>query len=167
MTSSPEDKLGALGDMDMVIKFKGDDDYLVLGGDNFYQDSLAGFVQGAKEKSPFVSIGVSDIHDRKKARSYGVVDLDDTSRITRFEEKPPVPHSSFVAMCLYYFPREKIPLFKEYFSNPLHSRDAMGMFIQWLVSRDRVFGFLFEHLWADIGQLETYRHLQETLARGE
>ena len=50
LTQSPEDRLGAIGDMNFVFgKFGFNDDYLVIGGDNFFQEPLSKFVREASK----------------------------------------------------------------------------------------------------------------------
>jgi len=158
LTTSPEEKLGAIGDMHFVFKkLSFVQDYLVLGGDNLFRSSLKGFMRFAKRKSPRVTIGLFDIKDRRQARHYGVVRLNTRRRIIDFYEKPSRPKTSLVAMCLYYFPREKLDLLKRYLNDPANSADAAGSYISWLCRKDKVFGYIFKDFWFDVGRLYTYK----------
>lgn len=167
LSKSPEEKLGAVKDMYLVFKKEGfDDDYLILGGDNFFRDSLEGFVNFARKKAPGVSIGIVDIHNISEARHYGVVSLNQHNRILEFKEKPAKPNSSLVATCIYYFPRDKIKLIKECIDDSEICFDNVGVYIDWLTKKDKVYGFIFKHLWVDIGRIETYEKLKEIM-KGE
>ena len=166
LTTGPQDKLGAIGDMHFVFtkeRFAGD--FLVIGGDNLFKGSLFDFIHFAKSKHPFVTIGLFKIKDKSQARNYGVVSLDKQNRIIEFCEKPSRPKSSLVAMCLYYFPQEKLQLIKKYLKSPSHSRDTTGTYINWLSAKDKVWGFIFRDFWFDIGHLHTYKKAGEVLKK--
>jgi glucose-1-phosphate thymidylyltransferase len=164
LTTSPADKLGAIGDMHFVFESEGRfEDFLVLGGDNLFKDSLLDFIDFAKRKSPYVVAGLSDIKNRQEARNFGVVSLNRRNRIIRFYEKPKNPESSLVAMCLYYFPKEKLRLIAKYLSNPVNSPDTAGTYISWLSSKDKVYGFKFSDFWFDIGHIHTYKKVQKEI----
>lgn len=165
-TRSPEDKLGAIGDMDFVFRRRDPSDYLVLGGDNFFDEPLAAFIDAAQEKSPAMTIGVCKIKSRKEARNYGVVALDSRKRVVSFEEKPQRPRSSLIGMCLYYFPRECAGLLRKYLSDPERTRDTIGSYIRWLSENGTMYGYVFTHFWYDIGSLSAYEQARKT-AKGE
>jgi glucose-1-phosphate thymidylyltransferase len=162
LTRSPKDKLGAIGDMFLVFDKEGfDDDYLVLGGDNFFDEPLGDFVFSAKEKAPAITIGVCDIKNKQEARHYGVVSLSRNNRIVSFQEKPAHPKSSIIAMCLYYFPKKTVGLIKKYLADPKNSKDAVGSYINWLSKNKTVYGFIFRDAWFDIGHVHTYNKIKE------
>ena len=166
LTSSPEDRLGAIGDMNFVFSKEGFvGDFLIMGGDNLFKGGIFDFIKFAKSKYPFVTIGLSDIKDKSQARNYGVVSIDKQNRIIEFYEKPSKPKSSLVAMCLYYFPQGKLRLMKKYLQDPSNSRDAAGKYISWLSAKDKVYGFKFSNFWFDIGQLHTYKKVKNLLKR--
>jgi glucose-1-phosphate thymidylyltransferase len=165
MTKSPKDRLGAVGDMEFVLRKEGfEEDYLILGGDNFFKSPLKDFVKAGKKNSPYMTVGIFDIKEREEASHYGVVTSGRDKRIMRFFEKPAHPESSLIAMCLYYLPVEKAGLIGEYFKTT-NSKDAIGVFIDWLTKHDKVFGFTFKDFWIDIGRIQTYRKLQRLLEK--
>ncbi len=163
-STAPENRLGVIRDMELVFTKEGfDEDFLVLGGDNFFSDSLSGFIDFAKTKDPQASIGVYDVRSKKEASNYGVLSFNKNNRLVKFEEKPKAPESTLVGMCLYYFPAKKLKLIKKYLKDDKHSQDAVGNYIKWLISEDKVYGFIFRNLWYDIGRIQTYKKLKETL----
>ncbi len=167
LTTSPEDKLGAIADMYFVFNKQGfNDDFLVLGGDNLLKGHLVDFIRFAKSKPAYTTVGLFDVKDKKEARHYGVVSLGKDNRIIRLYEKPKNPVSTLVAMCLYYFPQKKIRLIKEYFLNPLNSRDTLGTYINWLSIKDKVYGFIFKDSWFDIGHTHTYKRVKKLFKEG-
>ena len=165
LTMSPKDKLGAIGDMNFVFQkygFRGN--FLVLGGDNLFRESLIKFMNFAKKKSPYSSIGLFDIKDKAEASNFGVVSLNSQKRIKEFYEKPAKPRTALVAMCLYYFPERAMRLIKKYLSQRQNCSDASGNFISWLSKQDKVYGFTFNDLWFDIGRLKTYKKAGRVLS---
>ena len=164
LTTNPQDKLGAIGDMHFAFSKEGFvDDFLVLGGDNLFKGSLFDFIHFAERKSPYTTIGLFDIKNKRDACHYGVVSLDRENRIVELCEKPSKPKSSLVAMCLYYFPKEKVQLIEEYINNPLNCRDTAGTYINWLSSEDKVYGFIFKDSWFDIGHIDIYKKAKKAL----
>jgi glucose-1-phosphate thymidylyltransferase len=162
LTRSPKEKLGAIGDMNLVFdKKRSADDFLILGGDNFFAEPLDGFILQARKNAPAITIGVCDIKNKKEAGNYGVVGLGRNSRIINFQEKPAHPESSLIAMCLYYFPRQALDFIKKYLDNPKNPKDAVGSYINWLSKNKTVYAFIFKSFWFDIGHLHTYKKVKE------
>jgi len=163
LTSSPDDKRGAIGDMDFAIeKNRVKDDLLVIGGDNLFEEGLEGFLSFAKKNNPHAVIGAYDIKDLSLAGKYGVISLDKKNKIIDFAEKPKNPKSALVAMCLYFFSKEKLGLVREYLETKAHKNDATGFYIDWLCRKDSVYGFVFDRQWYDIGDRDFYSKAKET-----
>lgn len=162
LTLTPEDRLGAIGDMAFSIKNKRiKEDLLVIGGDNLFDIDLDDFLSFAKDKKMYASIGVYDIKDRAQASKYGVIKINKTNKIIDFKEKPKNPQSTLVAMCLYYFPKTKLKLIGQYLGNKKHKSDATGFYIDWLRKTDLVYGFVFDGKWYDIGDKSFYGKARE------
>jgi glucose-1-phosphate thymidylyltransferase len=162
LTLTPKEKLGAIGDMDLVFKTEGfDDDFLVIGGDNFFKEPLDGFISYARKRKNAVTIGVCDIKDKKEARNFGVVSLDRMGLVKQFQEKPARPASSLIGMCLYYFPKGRNILIKKYLRDPKNPKDAAGSYIKWLSINTKVYGFVFKDSWFDIGRIDTYNKVKQ------
>lgn len=160
-TFSPEDRLGSIGDIDFAIRQeKIDEDMLVLGSDNLFDQDISGLIKFAKEKSPAVTIGAYDIHNIAEASKFGVVAVDKQHKVTSFEEKPEHPKSSLVSMCVYYFPRQTLSMV-ERFLHESKKGDKAGEYIQWLQKHHNVYGFQFSGKWYDIGSVESYREAQQ------
>jgi glucose-1-phosphate thymidylyltransferase len=161
LTTNPQERLGAIGDMHLAFSKEGyNDDFLVLGGDNIFKDSLRDFIDFAKSKPNCVIIGLCYVKNKQEARHYGVVSLNRENQVIEFCEKPAKPKSNLVAMCLYYFPKEKLQLMKDYVNDSTNSRDTAGSYINWLINRDKVYGFIFKNLWFDVGHIHTYKKVE-------
>jgi len=156
-TKTNEDRLGATGDIEFVIK-KGNlkADLLVLAGDNIFRTDLSDFIKFSVSKRPSVSIGLYDVKDLQLAKKYGIVSLDNDKRIIEFKEKPKAPASTLAAKCLYFFPKEKLGIIEEYL-NAGYKGDAPGYFLEWLSKKESVFGYVFKgERWFDIGDKKSY-----------
>ena len=166
-TRSPDDRLGSVGDIHFVIQQKKvNEDLLVIGGDNLFDEDFHGFFSFAKGKSPHAAIGVYDIHNIKDASKFGVVDTDKYGKIISFEEKPEKPKSSLIAMCVYYFPQPTLGLVSKYLGQS-HKADKAGDYIKWISSQGDVYAFQFRGKWYDIGSIESYKEAQEKFVKRE
>lgn len=165
LTKDHSDRRGAIGDMNFVINKKRiKDDLLVIGADNLFDGDLRDFIFFAKANKPNAVMGAYNIRNKEKAKKYGVIKLSRNNKIIDFKEKPENPDSTLVAMCLYYFPKEKLRLIKEYFNTNIHKCDATGFYIDWLRKKEPVFGFVFEGFWYDIGHPKTYKEAKKEYA---
>ncbi len=164
-TTTPENRLGAIGDIHFAIKEKSiKEDTLVIGGDNIFDFDLKEFVEFAKSVRPKKSLGFVDIKDKEKAHNFGVAELDENKKVVSFEEKPQSPKSSLVAMCLYFLPKENLHLVAEYIEKHVKNqdeKDTSGTYIKWLYKREDVFGFVFQGRWYDIGHIDSYNEVQK------
>src|SRR5215470_6376758 len=102
-STSDEDKLGAIGDINFVVTHENlsQTSLLVAAGDNLFTSSLTDFV--AKAKNTEVTVAVYDVGDTAAIKKYGNVAVDAEGIITRFEEKPLEPHGTLAAIALYYY----------------------------------------------------------------
>jgi len=156
-TTSNENRLGAIRDLELAIREESmDDDVLVIAGDNLFEFDLNRFLGFARSRPDGVSIALYDIGDLEQAKNFGVLKIDGNNRVIDFEEKPPSPKSTLVSTGIYYFPKNKLPFIKEYVK--MQSKlDAPGYYISWLSRTDKVYGFSFNEKWYDIGTLESYK----------
>ncbi|MCX6357879.1 MAG: nucleotidyltransferase family protein [Candidatus Aureabacteria bacterium] len=154
-TCSDADKLGAIGDIRFVLDHERvNDDLFIVLGDNLFDLDLATIMPAFRAKGTIVA--AYDIGDRKAAGRFGILGVDAQSRVIDFQEKPTNTSSTLVALGMYLFPREKIPLFSVYMKEG-NNRDAPGYYIRWLYRREAVYAHVFRGVWYDIGDIEMYR----------
>lgn len=167
LTKNNRDRLGAIGDINFVIKEqKIGEDLLVIGGDNLFSGSLKGFLDFSVKRRPAVSLGLYGLAQKKDASRYGVVKLDNRKKVISFEEKPRKPQSSLVAMCLYYIPKDHLSLVRQYIQNKKTNRvDATGSYIAWLKDKVDVYGYVFGGSWFDIGDYKYLNAAKKTFAQ--
>jgi glucose-1-phosphate thymidylyltransferase len=153
-TSTNEDRLGAIGDMQFVIERAGiDDDLLVIAGDNLFEFDLSEFVGYWRSKGTASAIAVRDVGTPELARRYGIVDLDDDGRVLDFVEKPDDPPSTLAATATYLYHRAHVPLVRTYLDDG-NAPDQPGRLVAWLYPREPVYGWAFDAGWYDIGDHE-------------
>lgn len=150
MTTSNETRLGAIGDINLVLeKENPQDDILIVAGDNLFEFDIEDFVSSAMDKNRF-SVALFDVKDRKLAQKYGIVSLDADKKIDDFQEKPQEPKSTLASTGIYFLPKSKLSLLSDYMGTGM-VKDAPGNFVKWSSERDEVYGYVFTEGWYDIG----------------
>ncbi len=153
-TKNEEDRLGAIGDIDFVVKQeKINDNLLVIAGDNLFDFNLKSLLEFFKEKNDSV-IALYDIKDKSKAaRKYGIVELDENNKIINLEEKPEFPKTTLVRTGCYIFSKNEVEELEKCIEH--HEKpDNLGDFIKWLTKKENIYGFIFDERWFDIGDKE-------------
>ena len=137
-STSDADKLGAIGDIQLVVDRCGlaASDLLVVAGDNLFNESLADFGAFCLAKNQPV-LSVYDVGSRDEAKKYGVVAVDGAGVITQFVEKPAEPPSTLIGIALYFYPKATVPLIRQYIAEG-NNADQPGRFVQWLYTRTPV-----------------------------
>jgi glucose-1-phosphate thymidylyltransferase len=152
-TTSNEDRLGAIGDIAFAIQrgSLGEEDLLVVAGDNLIGYSLRDFVDFWRAKDGS-AIAVHEVEARELLKQYGVVEVDADDRVVGLEEKPAEPKSNLAATASYLYRGEHLALLPQYLDggNP---PDAPGNFVVWLHKRAPVYAYRVSGEWFDIGDL--------------
>jgi glucose-1-phosphate thymidylyltransferase len=158
-TTSEDDRLGAIGDIGLVLDSEEvDDDLIVVAGDNLFTGSIDGFVAEGRERERPV-LAVHDVGDPELMSQYNTVETDEDGRITYFEEKPERARSTLAGIALYWYPRQVLPLIHTYLAET-NNPDQPGRLVEWLYERTPVYVWQLPGAWYDIGtpeQLESAR----------
>ena len=153
-STDDSNKLGAIGDMHLVIKkHEIDEDVIVVGGDNLFSDDLQEFGDYCLGKKAPVT-GVYDVGDLEAIKKYNAIDIDEEGRILFFEEKPAQPKSTLTGIALYYYPQSTLPLIDQYIAEG-NNPDQPGRLVQWLYTRVPFYTWRVPGLWFDVGSIET------------
>jgi glucose-1-phosphate thymidylyltransferase len=164
-TADEETKLGAIGDLDLVIRREGiDEDVIVVAGDNLFTDDLDGFGRFVREREA-PAVALYDVGDLAQMPKYNEIEVDDEGRVIEFEEKPRHATSTLMAIALYHYPRRALPLIRRYVEEG-NNPDQPGRLIEWLYTRTPVYTWRVPGRWLDIGSPETL-HEAETLFRSQ
>jgi glucose-1-phosphate thymidylyltransferase len=153
-TTSNDDRLGAVGDLHLVIENAAiDDELLVLAGDNLFDFSLADYATWWHGKpQPASAVPLHDVGDLELATHYGIAETDADDRIVGFVEKPSQPASTLASTLIYLLAPAHVGLIGNYLDEGL-SPDNAGSFLGWLAAREPVYGYRFAGHWYDIGDL--------------
>jgi len=148
-TTSNEDRLGAIGDIQYVGL---DDDLLVIAGDNLFDYSLADYESWWRERDGS-AVAVFDVGDPELAKKYGIVEVNEDDRVIGFAEKPSDPPTTLCATATYLYECDHARLVALYLEegNPT---DQPGNFVAWLHKRAPVYAYSFPGEWYDIGDRE-------------
>jgi glucose-1-phosphate thymidylyltransferase len=163
--TEPENRLGAIGDLDLALRETGDASALVLGSDNVYSFDVTGALEEMEARDCSVA-ALLEGESRAALRAANCVEVDSQGWMVRMEEKPLEPWSDLFAPPVYAYTQATLARVSEYLragANP----DAPGHFLAWLCARERVFGW---RPWAgrrlDIGNPEMLQEARSILREG-
>ncbi|HEY6216704.1 MAG TPA: nucleotidyltransferase family protein [Pyrinomonadaceae bacterium] len=163
-STDDSNKLGAIGDMHLVItKHEIDDDIIVVGGDNLFSHDLHDFGSFCQGKNAPVT-GVYDVADLEQIKKYNAIEIDENHLITYFEEKPKEPKSTLTGIALYYYPKAVLPLIRQYIAEG-NNPDQPGRLVQWLYPRVPFYVWKVPGLWFDVGSIETLEEANRVFSK--
>ena len=158
-TESEEERLGALGDLQLALSRLDDGTVLVAATDKLLTFELAGALRFARERVAPVTLCVRMPDRRHLAGRHGCVVLDADSRIVDFEEKPERPQSDIASLAVYVLTSAAQRLLDDYLRGGGNG-DAPGHFLSWLTRTTTVYGYLAEGRAYDVGTPESYADAQ-------
>jgi len=161
MTSSNDDRRGAVGDIDFTIKdLKLDDELMIIAGDNLFEYKISDFYNFYKKKGTSI-VACRDMKDKELVKErFGVVEIDKEKKVVGFEEKPVEPKSTLAATACYIFTKTDVKEIDLYLQ-PGNSPDNAGDFVAWLSRHKPVHAFIFTENWFDIGSFENLGKARE------
>ena len=166
-TQTNEDRLGAVGDINFVIKQENiDEDLLVIAGDNLFGFEMNHFVNFFKEKESS-TVAFYDLKDKelvKEKFGVGLVD-NENLKVISFEEKPLDPKSSLAATACYLFKREDLNFTQELIDEG--KGDCPGNLPAKLVEKSNLHGFVFTQHWFDIGSHQGLEEARKHYTKSE
>lgn len=159
-TSSNETRLGAVRDIWFAIETCSlDDDMLVIAGDNLLDFSLTRFIRYARGKQASCIMRYFEA-SRERLKKSGVVSIDENDQILEMAEKPSDPKSNWCCPPFYYYTKEDAKLIEKGIAEGC-GVDAPGNYIAWLCAQTRVYAMEMPGKRYDIGNLESYKSVQE------
>ncbi len=161
--TSEEEKPGALGALfEVTREMDPESGLLVVAGDNYYGFDVGRFAKQARANDG-PTVAVKALPRREDARSFGVVELEEGTRIKAFHEKPRDPPSNLAATALYHYPPGWDALFEAYrvdaeqAANTAERFDEPGRILEWAIGEgNAVHAWSFEDAWFDIGTPSGY-----------
>jgi glucose-1-phosphate thymidylyltransferase len=163
-TTSNDDRLGAIGDIQFVIdNAKVDDDIMVLATDNLFDFKLYDFNEFYKLKNaPCVCVRKEE--DRELLKRLGVALVDEDMRVLNFEEKPADPKGDYSVYAEYIYPRNVVPMIKQYLEEG-NSCDAPGNLVAYFYQRMPLYAYSFEGKCYDIGTHDALAEVNELYSK--
>ena len=153
-TKNNDDRLGALGDLEYVIKQeKIEEDILIMGGDNIFDDSLKDMAFEF-DNLGFSMVAFKDVEDLEVAKSLGIGKLDGEGYILEFVEKPENPKSTLAGTLIYIIKKEDLKYISECLDLERGREFKTGEFITYLIKKEKVKGYRVKGNWFDIGNFD-------------
>ena len=155
-TISNDDRLGAVGDINYVLKEEEiNDDLLVIAGDNLFGFQIQDFINHFQQKD------INIVRNK-----FGVAILcNQVSKVVDFEEKPAEPKSTLAATACYVFHKEDLKHVETAVEKG--KADNPGDLVKYLVKASEVHGFVFDQHWFDIGCIEGLKKAEEVYTNYE
>ncbi len=154
---SEDEKLGAVAGLHYDLRHMSSaDGYLVIAGDNYFEDSLIDLVSKYLKVKKHI-IALYKLDDIQLATKYGVATISD-DLIVNVIEKPKKPIGDLVCTAIYIFTK-KLPMLLGSYLSESTLRDRLGDFISWLVKKEQVYWYMLRGKWIDIGGVHEYLSL--------
>ena len=129
---------------------------LVLSGDHIYKMDYSEMLKAHKRSYADATIAVIRVPLAEASR-FGIMNTDSEMRIIEFEEKPEHPKNDMASMGIYIF---NYPKLRRYLTEdnalPDSSHDfGKNIIPAMLQSGERMFAYLFDGYWKDVGTVES------------
>lgn len=108
-TYKVQDEAGGIAQaLGLAKDFVGDDQMVVILGDNVFADDISPFVDNFKKQKTGAKILIQEVHDPKR---FGVPEIQG-NRIVSIEEKPQNPKSNYAVTGIYMYDRKVFDIIK-------------------------------------------------------
>lgn len=152
--SEEEGELGTAGSVKKALsKISGEDDVLVLMGDQLTNLKLKELMKFHKSKNAFITIALKQ---SGIPLQYGTAELGSQGEITAFKEKPTI--QSLINVGFYVLNKKAL----EYL--PEKGDFAMDVFPKLLAGRHKIAGFVFDDYWVDVGSIHDYENVNRMVS---
>ena len=134
-----------------------DPDYVViLSGDHIYKMDYSLMVRRHKESGAACTISVMEV-PWDEAPRFGIMNVDESDRITEFEEKPKAPKSNLASMGIYVFSWQTLRRYLIEDERDDASSNDFGKNIipAMLREGEKMAAYRFSGYWKDVGTLES------------
>uniref|UniRef100_A0A4W3HD59 Glucuronokinase with putative uridyl pyrophosphorylase n=1 Tax=Callorhinchus milii TaxID=7868 RepID=A0A4W3HD59_CALMI len=147
-TTTGETRLGAVADLELLVRSKKFSDDVLVAGDMLCEDlnfDISEVIKFFKFKKGELAI-YYEMEEGEKSETRGIVEVCPcTNRITKFYEKPSpnITQSRLASVVFYCFRAETLPTLGEYLEgHPDVDDRVLGKYLEWLINKDKapVFG---------------------------
>jgi glucose-1-phosphate adenylyltransferase len=126
---------------------------LILSGDHIYKMDYRKMIDHHKEKGADLTIAVQPVAWEDTHR-FGILTTDDTTKITKFSEKPKNADSNLASMGIYVF--NKDVLIDALTKVKADDLDFGKHIIPYLLKENPVYAYIFSDYWKDVGTYDSY-----------
>lgn len=129
---------------------------LILSGDHVYHMNYNDMIQFHIKKRADLTIAMQEVPSSETTR-FGMADVNEQGEISRFYEKPKECKTKIASLGIYVFTRDILVhrLREDAASSSAH--DFGKNIIPKMINEDRVYCYLFNEYWRDVGTIEAYR----------
>ena len=164
-TSTNETRLGAVKDIQLAVDMIGEDDYLVMAGDNVLDFSLVPFINFS------ASSGTSCVMCHEETRlaalqKTAVITTDQNNKILTYEEKPKSPLGTLAVPPFYFYRAEDVKRIAEALDAGC-GYDAPGSFAAWLSHQTPMHAYIMPGKRWDIGDMKSYEAVRDSYSGPE
>src|SRR4029077_1740202 len=123
----------------------------ILAGDHIYKMDYQPFIAFHRRRRADVTLAVRRVPLADASRM-GILAMDETDRVTEWQEKPKQPKSDLASMGVYVFSRRAL---LKWMSD---DRGALGTHVipPMLAGGARVYGYRFAGYWQDVGTIQSF-----------
>ena len=155
-----EERKGPIGDLQHVLQRTGiDQDIVVLGNDNLFEDSLESVIQFAKKQNA-MTVSVNEFTKTNCiTQSNEVVLYPNTFRVQEFHDNVRQALSPYYASCLYVIPQCQLGTIADYLKSQNHHPEPAKHFISWaLENKYPFYGYPMQGRRFDTGDHASYNN---------
>jgi glucose-1-phosphate adenylyltransferase len=129
---------------------------LILSGDHVYHMDYNDMIQHHLDKRADLTIAMQRVPSSDTVR-FGMADVNEQGRITRFYEKPKECKTNIASLGIYVFTRDMLVKRLREDAAATSAHDFGKNIIPKMIAEDRVYCYLFNNYWRDVGTIEAYR----------
>ncbi len=141
----------------LFVKDRRPDLVVILSGDHIYRMNYNDLVAQHLESRADVTLATMEVSDDEKSR-FGVVQTDETCRVTSFVEKPKEPIPGLGSMGIYVFNYDVLDRVLLEDSRMSDSNHDFGKdILPRMIGRgERVYSWMYKGYWRDVGTMDSY-----------
>jgi len=138
------------------IEEKGAKLVLILSGDHIYRMDYSEMLKFHEKNQADVTLSVTRLPEEELHR-FGTVTVDEDRQVTGFQEKVKEPKSNLASMGVYLFKKDVLQKWLEEDAQRRSSKHDFGKDVfPRIVGNCRIFAYIFDGYWRDVGTVETY-----------
>ncbi|MDQ3034114.1 MAG: sugar phosphate nucleotidyltransferase [Myxococcota bacterium] len=141
----------------LFVKDRRPDLVVILSGDHIYRMNYNDLIADHLERRADVTLATMEVTDEEKSR-FGVVQVDEDERVTKFVEKPKEPVPGLGSMGIYIFNYGVLDRVLLEDSRMTDSNHDFGKDIlpRMIARGERVYSWMYKGYWRDVGTIDSY-----------